>query len=138
MAWPGIGEEGPGWESVARRVPASPSWALMSPGFPKLRAPMGERACAGAEVPDPLRGPDPRPRCRPDLAVPPALYLVLRCSRRGARASPVLQAGDRGLGARAGRWGRRNCWSSRPEQQHTPGFFLKEWALFGWANVPSP
>lgn len=141
--WRGRGRGGgAGWESVARRVPASPSWALMSPGFPKLRALVGERRLRGRRSPDPLRGPDfvralpARPRCAPlpftwSFAGPGAGRGALTCaSGWGPRTG--------GAGGEVGAVG-GNCWSSRPEQQHTPGFFLKTGKLlFGWANLPSP
>ena len=136
----GDGEEGPAG-SLARRVPALPSWALMPPGFPKPRPPVGERRLRGRRSPDPLHGPDfvralpARPRC---------VHLPFTWSFAGPGAGRGALTCASGWGPRSGGAGREvgadgNCWSSRPEQRRTPSFFLKTGKLlFLWVNLPSP
>ena len=138
--WRGQGRGGgAGRESVARRVPALPSWALMPPGFPKPRPPVGERRLRGLRSPDPLRGPD-FVRARP--ARPRCAHLPFTWSFAGPGAGREALTCASGWGPRSGGAGGElgadggNCWSSRPEQWHTPSFFLQ--GSFSFAGPTSP
>lgn len=138
VAWPGTGRRGRP-ESVARRVPALPSWALMPPGFPKPRPPVGERRLRGLRSPDPLRGPD---FVRAQPARPRCAHLPFTWSFAGPGAGREALTCASGWGPRSGGAGGElgadggNCWSSRPEQWHTPSFFLQ--GSFSFAGPTSP